>query len=497
MNYKYRIVIFDEHPHDRGLLALALRSAEAQLEILEASTPLEIAHHVSSGAIDALIADPASSFGEVAGLAAELRKRSPQSLFWLFTGSSEIPTAAECVGLGVDGRTTKGSAGFLAMPTALLDRLRAQRELRAQFPWEGDSVFSGTFDLSACLLGKGGAIRAVNRAFEEMLERPRYELLELGFDQLLNEPGREDDWRRRFLVGHDAWEAAAPLRTASGRPLTAAFSANPLADAGAQQGLWAVCLMDVTRLLSAAPAVGPAVAAPGVDLDQILYAISHDLQAPLNSLSSQARTLGESEAVQGEEAREAAREIGTLAARMQLMLDGILQVADVRRGGDEPEVVGLDAILQDAMDNLRSEVEATAATIEREGLPTLRVNRQQMVQVLQNLLANALKFKGDRIPRIRVHAEESDETLRIVVEDNGIGIEARELERIFGMFQRLHTEREYPGIGVGLAISRQIVRAHGGDITVDSTPGRGSRFTIEFKGAALRSVNSTGNRVAG
>lgn len=497
MNYKYRIVIYDAHPHDRGLLALALRSAEAELEILEASTPLEIAHHVSSGAIDALIADPADAFGEVAGLAAELRKRSPQSLFWLFTPSVEAPAARECVGLGVDGRTPKGSAGFLAMPAALLGRLRAQRELRAQFPWEGDSVFSGTFDLSACLLGKGGAIRAVNRAFEQMLERPRYELLELSFDQLLNEPGREDDWRRRFLVGHEAWEAAAPLKTASGRPLTAAFSANPLADTGAQQGLWAVCLMDVTRLLGSSPAVTTTAPASGVELDQILYAISHDLQAPLNSLSSHARTLGDGETAQGDEAREAAREIGALAARMQLMLDGILQVANVRRAGQEPEVVGLDAVLQDAMDNLRSEIEASAATIEREALPTLRVNRQQMVQVMQNLLANALKFRGDRVPRIRVHAEESGETLRIVVEDNGIGIEAREVERIFGMFQRLHTEREYPGIGAGLAISRQIVRAHGGDITVDSTPGRGSRFTIEFKGAALRSVNSTGNRAAG
>lgn len=337
----------------------------------------------------------------------------------------------------------------------------------------------------------------MNSTFEQMLERPRYELLELSFDQLLNEPGREDEWRRRFLVGHEAWEAAAPLKTASGRPLTAAFSANPLADTGAPQGLWAVCLMDVTRLLGSSPASTTAAPVPGVELDQVLYAISHDLQAPLNSLASHARTLGEGEAAPGEEAREAAREIGTLAERMQLMLDGILQVANVRRASQEPEVVGLDAVLQDAMDNLHSEIETTAATIERESLPTLRVNRQQMVQVMQNLLANALKFRGDRIPRIRVHAEESGETLRIVVEDNGIGIEARELERIFGMFQRLHTEREYPGIGVGLAISRQIVRAHGGDITVDSTPGRGSRFTIEFKGAALRSVNSTGNRAAG
>jgi signal transduction histidine kinase len=124
----------------------------------------------------------------------------------------------------------------------------------------------------------------------------------------------------------------------------------------------------------------------------------------------------------------------------------------------------------------------------------LLVNRHQMVQVFQNLLANALKFRGARIPRIRVSAEETGDTVRVLFEDNGIGFDARDAERIFGMFQRLHNEREYPGIGVGLAICRQIVQAHGGDIFVDSTPGRGSCFTIEFKGAALRSVISRSHR---
>ena len=117
-----------------------------------------------------------------------------------------------------------------------------------------------------------------------------------------------------------------------------------------------------------------------------------------------------------------------------------------------------------------------------------------MVQVLQNLLANALKFRGNRIPRVRVSAEENGDAVRILVEDNGIGLDVKDAERVFGMFQRLHSEREYRGIGVGLAICRQIVRAHGGDIFVESTPGRGSCFTIEFKGAALRSVINRGAR---
>ena len=176
------------------------------------------------------------------------------------------------------------------------------------------------------------------------------------------------------------------------------------------------------------------------------------------------------------------------------MLDGMFQVASVRANQREPEVVNLDTVVQDAIANLRSEIDETGATIERLPLPTVLINRQQMVQVLQNLLANALKFRSNRVPRIRISAEETGDTVRMLVEDNGIGIDPKDAGRIFGMFQRLHSEREYPGLGVGLAICRQIVRAHGGEILVESAPDRGACFIIEFRGAALRSVISKGPR---
>ncbi len=492
MNYKYRIIIFDDERHDRGLLALALRSSDPQLEILEAASALEIAHHVSSGAVDALVADPGRAFADLAVLATEIRKRTPQSLFWLFTAGVTAPSAHDCVGHGVDGRTAKTSAGFLSLPSTLLERLRASRDLRSRFPADADAVFSGVFAIPACLVAKGGLMVLVNRELEEILERPRYELIDLPFEQLLAEPERQDEWRRRFLVGQARWEFSANLRMAAARHLTVAITANPLADPKVSPGLWAVNLLDVTRLMNAGGGSGNS--SNDSELDKVLFAVSHDLQAPLNSLASHARTLSESVEPDGLDARLAVKEIGTLTARMQLMLDGMLQVASVSANERESEVVSLDAILQDAIENLRSEIDETGATIERHPLPTLVVNRQQMVQVLQNLLANALKFRGNRIPRVRVSAEENGDSVRILVEDNGIGIETKNSNRIFGMFQRLHNEREYPGIGVGLAICQQIVRAHGGELSVESTPGRGSCFVIEFKGAALRSVNNRGAR---
>src|SRR5262249_39649112 len=158
------------------------------------------------------------------------------------------------------------------------------------------------------------------------------------------------------------------------------------------------------------------------------------------------------------------REVAALTDRMQQMLDGILELSTLRSAAREPEVVSLDSVLSDAIANLRSDIDIAGATVECQPLPVLSVNRQQMVQVFQNLVANALKFRSTRIPRVLISAQETGDCLRILVEDNGIGIEPRDINRIFGMFQRLHSEREYPGLGIGLALCQQIVRAHGGDL---------------------------------
>jgi hypothetical protein len=190
----------------------------------------------------------------------------------------------------------------------------------------------------------------------------------------------------------------------------------------------------------------------------------------------------------GEEFAETSAETVALTRRMQQMLDGILAVSTVRAGHAEPEAVSLDGVLADAIANLQSEIDAAGATIERQPLPTLLVNRQQMVQVFQNLLSNAIKFRAARPPRVRISSQDSGDCLRVVVEDNGIGIDPANAARIFGLFQRLHTEQEYPGLGIGLAICRQVVRAHGGELFVDSAPGSGASFILEFRGTGLRSI---------
>jgi len=492
LNYKYRILIFDEDPHDRGLLALALRNAEPALELLEASSALEIAQHVSRGPLDALIVDETdASFHEIARLAAELRRQTPLVVLWLFTASAELPSAQACMGLGVDGRTAKSSAGFLGLPRALLDRIVGMRTLRERHQTEVEAVFADSFGLPACLVGEGGILRLANPGLEALLGMPRYALLDLPLERLMSSLEEKAAWRDRFERSRTTVSGAVSLQTQEGRDISLAMTGRAVAVAQGEPPLWAVCFLEVGVPRDA---TGAGTAPTSPDPEGLLYAISHDLQAPLNSLASHARTLQGGKSIKDAEAREAVDEIGALADRMQRMLDGILQVATAGGGGDEREMTAMDEVLEDALNNLHSEIEQAGATLERQPLPSLRINRGQLTQVLQNLIANAIKFRGDRIPRVYVYAQDTPEALRLVVEDNGIGIEARDVERIFGMFQRLHTEREYPGLGVGLALCRRIIRAHGGELSVDSRPGRGSKFIMTFPASVwplLRPANAT------
>jgi len=489
---KTRIIVFDEERNDRALLGLALKSIRPDIEVLEATNALEVVHHLSAGAVAALVAEPGACFVELSAIVSDARARDPQCQYWLFNAADDHPPARDCIGRGIDGRAGKTSAGYLSLPGRLYDRMRISAELIDGLALEAGAVMSSVFPLAACVVGRHGNLVAVNREFEELLQRPRYDLLDQPLDLLVNEPDRQEDIRRRLQGAREKWELAAPLRTGPGRQQIVAITARPVGDAVGLTGYWAVSLMDVTRLLGSGDE-GRTAQRDG-ELDRLLFAVSHDLQAPLNSLHSNARWLVEHLQHGDPETSTAVQEVAALTTRMQQMLDGILELSTLRSSVREPEVVDLDDVLADAIANLRSDIDEAGATIERQPLPSLLVNRQQLLQVFQNLLANALKFRGTQVPRVKVSAQESADSLRILVEDNGIGIEPRDTTRIFGMFQRLHGEREYPGLGIGLALCQQIVRGHGGELFVESTPGRGCCFVIEFRGPGMRSVVSRGNR---
>ena len=166
---------------------------------------------------------------------------------------------------------------------------------------------------------------------------------------------------------------------------------------------------------------------------------------------------------------------------MQTLINGLLAYSRIGSDPDALRPTDCEQVLQAALMNLQPAIADSAALITHEPLPTLdAADATQLVQLFQNLIGNAIKFHGKDTPQIRIRAEPQDAFWCFSVRDNGIGIPPENLGDVFTMFHRLHTESEYPGTGIGLAICKRVVERHGGRIWVESVVGSGAtfRFTL-------------------
>ena len=214
-------------------------------------------------------------------------------------------------------------------------------------------------------------------------------------------------------------------------------------------------------------------------LEQFAYAASHDLQEPLRMVTSYLQLVERRYAddldADGEEFIEFAVDG---AARMREMIDGLLEYSRVETRGNPFELIDLEVVLEDVLADLDVRIEETDAEITADSLPAVTADVSQLRQVFQNLLQNAIEYSGDRAPRVRITAERASSRWIVSVADEGIGISPDDQDRIFEVFQRLHSRDEYAGTGIGLALCKRIVERHGGEIWVESTPGEGSTFSF-------------------
>jgi signal transduction histidine kinase len=213
------------------------------------------------------------------------------------------------------------------------------------------------------------------------------------------------------------------------------------------------------------------------DLEQFAYVASHDLQEPLRKIASFCQALQQRYGGQLDERADRYIEFAVDGAkRMQTLINDLLAFSRVGRGGREREHVELQDALADARHALAGVIQSSRATIEHDPLPAVRGDRAQLASLLQNLISNAVKFHGADPPRIRIEAQRCDGMWELSCSDNGIGIEPEYAERIFLIFQRLHTREAYDGSGIGLALCRKIVEYHGGRIWLDPEQREGARF---------------------
>jgi light-regulated signal transduction histidine kinase (bacteriophytochrome) len=233
------------------------------------------------------------------------------------------------------------------------------------------------------------------------------------------------------------------------------------------------------------------LARSNADLEQFAYAASHDLQEPLRMVASFTQLLARR--YQGRLDTDADDFIGFAvdgAKRMQILINDLLTYSRVGSRGEPLAPTDCNVILSECLVDLRVAVEESGAVITSDPLPTVMADGVQLRQVFQNLIANAIKFRGEAAPGIHISAAGTGADWEFSIRDNGMGIAPEHADRIFALFQRLHQRTRYPGTGIGLAIAKKIVERHGGRIWLESQPGSGATFHFTVPGANYPSTRS-------
>jgi light-regulated signal transduction histidine kinase (bacteriophytochrome) len=216
------------------------------------------------------------------------------------------------------------------------------------------------------------------------------------------------------------------------------------------------------------------------DLEQFAYVVSHDLREPARMVKSYLELL--EDRYQGQLDEKADKYIDHAvdgAERMQEMIKALLELSRIETEGKKPAPTDVEAVLERTLNVLERAIEDANAKVTHGPLPTVMADEAQLGLVFQNLIANAIKFRREDVPpRVHVSAEREGDEWVFSVADNGIGIDPEQADRLFQIFQRLHTREEYEGLGIGLALCRRVVERHGGRIWVESEPGEGSTFTF-------------------
>ncbi|MDW5564168.1 MAG: PAS domain S-box protein [Methanomassiliicoccus sp.] len=282
----------------------------------------------------------------------------------------------------------------------------------------------------------------------------------------------ERHWREALSAGSDM-NAEFRLRGPDGGWRWTNVRAAPIRDEEGRIVKWVGMNLDITARKRGEEELRRS----NEELQQFAYVASHDLQEPLRMVTMYLALL--SKRYSRELSPQAQEYMGSAvegSLRMKELIGDLLQYSRLDAQPMELKEVDMNDLTAQVLETLRATIEEAGAEVMVGPLPVVRADEQQIAQILQNLVSNAIKFLSDREPRVEVSSITFDNEYVFSVKDNGIGIDPKYQDKLFKMFSRLHTREEYPGTGIGLAISKKIVERHGGRIWFESEPGKGTTF---------------------
>jgi PAS domain S-box-containing protein len=334
------------------------------------------------------------------------------------------------------------------------------------------------------MVDRHGVIVLVNRETERLFDYTRGELLGHSIEMLVPEQMRarhpelrdtfHDDPRARPMgAGRDLFG-----RRKGGSELPVEIGLTPI-----ETGEGTFVLATVVDI-SARKRAEEELRRSNEELERFAYVASHDLQEPLRTVASYVQLLSRRyrDKLDADALDFIDFAVGGVR-RMQHLIEDLLAFSRVGTRGAPLVATDLQGVMRSSLDSLHASLEESKAQVTVDDLPTVMADAGQIGQLLTNLVGNAIKFRGDEPPRVHVKVSRAGRMWAIAVQDNGIGIAPEYFERIFVIFQRLHSREEYAGTGVGLAICKKIVERHGGRIWVESAPGRGASFSFTLPAA--------------
>jgi len=477
-----RILLVDDHESDRELAALVLAGEFERVDIDRVGSAAEFSAALAAGLFGLVIAEVDLEWSDGLEVVELIRDLRPDCPIILFTASAGNDLWNEALRLQVDGYVAKSSEGFVELPAAVRAALfRARRRALATAKDAPYRRLVEGLPVGVVVSTATGEILEANPAFAAMLGLPSPETMtRRTFTEFFAQPSVASNWRSQIEASRTVGNLDVQLQRAD-RSLMWVRISSWAVESGSSGVRQVQSIIEETEEFHAAQGElarrSQALARSNAELEQFAYVVSHDLQQPLGMVSSYLELLDKEAGGELEgEAKDYLDRAVRGADRMQEMVDAVLGYARVDTRGREFTAVDLAAILDEVVEELADAIDDTSAVITHDDLPTVVGDGAQLHQLLHNLLTNAIKFVGERPPRIHVTSTTEDGGWRVSVRDNGIGMEADTAERIFVMFQRLHTHDEYPGTGIGLAICKRIVERHGGKIWVESQPLRGSTF---------------------